>query len=135
MPKLTLPATLESIEIATDFLNGILENAGCSLRDQTKLDIALDELMSNVARYAYAPGTGDITLSAEILEEPKRIVLTLTDSGVPYDPLKKDDPDVSLSADERGIGGLGIFIVKQSMDDMTYAYLDGQNVVTIIKNL
>lgn len=135
MPKLTLPATLESIEIATDFLNEILEGADCSLRDQTKLDIALDELMSNVARYAYAPGTGDITLSAEILEEPKRIVLTLTDSGVPYDPLKKDDPDVSLSADERGIGGLGIFIVKQSMDDMTYAYLDGQNVVTIIKNL
>ena len=135
MPKLTLPATLESIEIATDFLNEILEGADFSRRDQTKLDIALDELMSNVARYAYAPGTGDITLSAEILEEPKRIVLTLTDSGVPYDPLKKDDPDVSLSADERGIGGLGIFIVKQSMDDMTYAYLDGQNVVTIIKNL
>ncbi len=135
MLTLTLPAAIESIETATDSLNEILEEAGCSLHNQMILDVALDELMSNVARYAYAPGTGNITLTAEILEDPKRIVLTLADSGVPYDPLKKEDPDTSLSAEERKIGGLGIFIVKQSMDDMTYAYIDNQNIVTITKNL
>ena len=110
MPQMTFPATLDNIERATDFMNGILESAECPIRAQTKLDIALDELMSNVARYAYAPDTGDVTISVE-------------------------DPAVTLSAEERRIGGLGIFIVKQSMDDMSYAYRDNRNVVTIVKNL
>ena len=135
MQQITLPAAIENIEQATDFLNGILDKAGCSMRDRTKLDIALDELMSNVAQYAYAPGSGDITLSVEIPEAPKRVVLTLRDSGMPYNPLKKEDPDITLSADERKIGGLGIFIVRKYMDDMTYAYKDGQNVVTLIKRI
>lgn len=135
MAQMTFPATLENIEAATDFMNGILESADCPMRTQMKLAVALDELMSNVARYAYAPGTGDVTVSVEVLEEPKRAVITLTDSGVPYDPLQKEDPDVTLSAEERGIGGLGIFIVKQSMDSMTYEYRDGQNVLTIVKNI
>ncbi len=135
MAQMTFPATLENIEAATDFMNGILESAGCPMRTQMKLAVALDELMSNVARYAYAPGTGDVTVSVEVLEDPKRAVITLTDSGVPYDPLQKEDPDVTLSAEERGIGGLGIYIVKQSMDGMTYEYRDGQNVLTIVKNI
>ena len=133
MAQMTFPASLEYIEPATDFMNDILESAGCPMRTRMKLDIALDELMSNVAQYAYAPGTGDVTVSVEVVEEPKRAVVTLTDSGVPYDPLQKEDPDVTLSAEERGIGGLGIYIVKQSMDGMTYEYRDGQNVLTIVK--
>lgn len=133
MAQMTFPATLDNIDAATDFMNGILESAGCPMRTQMKLAIALDELMSNVARYAYAPGTGDVTICVEVPEAPRRAVVTLTDSGVPYDPLQKEDPDVTLSAEERGIGGLGIFIVKQSMDEMTYAYEDGRNVVTIVK--
>ena len=135
MPQITIPAALDRIEEATDFMNGILEQADCPMRTQLQLDVALDELMSNVARYAYAPGTGDVALSVEILPCPKRAVITITDSGVPYDPLKKADPDVTLSADERAIGGLGIFIVKKTMDDMTYEYRDGKNVLTVVKSL
>ena len=135
MPQITLPATTENIEVATDFINEILESVDCPIRTQMQLDIALDELMSNVARYAYAPQTGDITVSVEIADEPRRAVLTLTDRGVPYDPLQKEDPDVTLSAEERQIGGLGIFIVKNAMDEMRYCYKDNQNIVTIIKNL
>ena len=135
MPQITLPATTENIEVATDFINEILESVDCPIRTQMQLDIALDELMSNVARYAYAPQTGDITVSVEIADEPRRAVLTLTDNGVPYDPLQKEDPDVTLSAEERQIGGLGIFIVKNAMDEMRYCYKDNQNIVTIIKNL
>ena len=134
MPKITLPAAIENIETATDFINGILERADCPMRTRMQLDIALDELMSNVAMYAYAPETGDVTVALKILDNPRRAVLTITDKGVPYDPLQKEDPDVTLSADEREIGGLGIFIVKQSMDDMTYAYKDGKNIVTIVKH-
>ncbi len=135
MPKITLPAAIESIEAATDFINYILEGAGCPMKAQVQLDVALDELMSNVAMYAYAPETGDVTVSIKILDDPRRAVITITDKGVPYDPLKKEDPDVTLSADEREIGGLGIFIVKKSMDDMTYAYKNGKNVVTVVKNI
>ena len=135
MPKITLPAALENIEAATDFINEILEGAGCPMKAQMQLDVALDELMSNVAMYAYAPGTGDVTVSIKILDDPRRAVLTITDKGMPYDPLQKEDPDVTLSADEREIGGLGIFIVKKSMDDMTYDYKNGKNVVTIVKNI
>ncbi len=135
MASITLPATIKSIEFATDFLVGMLERAACPMRAQTQLCIALDELMSNVARYAYVRSKGDITLSVEILDDPRRVVVTLTDSGIPYDPLQKEDPDVSLSADERGIGGLGIFIVKRSMDELSYEYKDGKNVVTIVKKI
>ena len=135
MPKITLPAVIENIEKATDFINGILENAGCSMRAQIQMAVALDELMSNVARYAYKSGNGDVSVSLEILEDPRRAVLTITDEGVPYNPLEKEDPDVSLSAEERSIGGLGIFIVKRSMDEMTYDYKDGKNIVTIVKKI
>lgn len=135
MPKITLPAVIESIETATDFVNGILEDAGCSVRAQIQLDVALDELLSNVARYAYDGGEGDFTVSVEILEDPKRAVLTITDEGIPYDPLQKEDPDVTLATDERDIGGLGIFIVKKSMDDITYAYEGGKNILSIFKKI
>ncbi|MBQ6067544.1 MAG: ATP-binding protein [Clostridia bacterium] len=134
MPWITLPAVLESIEIATDFMDDILNNAGCPSRARIQLDIALDELMSNVARYAYAPETGEVTVSVSIRKDPRRAVITLTDSGVPYDPLQTKDPDVTLTAEERPIGGLGIFIVKQSMDDVIYDYRNGQNIVTIVKH-
>ena len=135
MPKITLPAVIKNIERATDFINGILENADCSMRSQMQLDIALDELMSNVARYAYGPKEGNITVSLDILENPRRAVLTLSDEGMPYDPLKKEDPDVTLSVEERKIGGLGIYIVKKSMDEMTYSYEDGKNIITIVKKI
>ena len=135
MPKITLPATFENIETATEFINAILEGADCSMKAQMQLDIALDELISNVVRYAYTPETGNITVSIEILEEPRRAVLTLTDEGIPYDPMQKEDPDITLPAEERSIGGLGIYIVKKSMDEMTYKYNDGKNIVTIIKNI
>ncbi|MBQ6163226.1 MAG: ATP-binding protein [Clostridia bacterium] len=135
MPKITLPAEIDNIETATDFINGILDEADCSMKAQVQLDIALDEMMSNVARYAYTSNVGDVTVSIEILDDPRRAVLTLTDEGIPYDPLQKEDPDITLSAEERKIGGLGIYIVKKSMDDMSYAFEDGKNIVTIIKNI
>ena len=135
MPKIVLSAKIENIEKAVDFVNGVLENAGCSMRDQIQIDVAVDELMSNVAQYAYANGKGDITISIEILDDPRRAVIVLADEGMPYDPLKKEDPDITLSAEKRKIGGLGIFIVKQTADRMTYEHKDNKNIVTIEKRL
>ena len=68
-------------------------------------------------------------------EEPLTVVITFIDDGVPYDPLAKDDPDTSLSAEERQIGGLGIYMVKKTMDDISYEYKDGRNILKIRKNL
>ena len=135
MPRIKMPAVPERIEGALDFLNSILDNVGCTPKARMQLNVAADELLTNVAMYAYTKGKGDVSFSVDILDDPKRAVLTFIDSGIPYDPLKKEDPDITLSAEERKIGGLGIFIVKKTMDDMTYSYENGQNVLTIVKYL
>ena len=135
MKELTLPATIENIETVIDFVNGQLEEIKCPLKAQMQIDIAIDELFGNIAHYAYNPETGPATVRVEVTEDPIAVVITFIDRGVPYDPLKKEDPDITLSAEERAIGGLGIFMVKKTMDEVSYAYWDGQNVLTIRKYL
>lgn len=116
-------------------MNEMLEEADCSPQVQMQLEIVLDELMSNVARYAYPSKDGDITVSIDVVENPKRVVIILADSGIPYNPLEREDPDITLSAEERKIGGLGIYIVKKYMDEITYTYQDNQNILTLVKRL
>ena len=133
--ELTLDATVENLDKALAFVDERLEALDCPMPKQMQIDVAVEELFVNVAHYAYAPDVGQITLRFEVKDEPKRAEITFIDGGVPYDPLAKPDPDVTLSAKERQIGGLGIFMVKKSMDDMKYEYKDGQNVLTIVKGL
>lgn len=135
MKELTLPATIENIETVIDFVNGQLEEIKCPLKAQMQIDIAIDELFSNIAHYAYNPETGPATVRVEVTEEPIAVVITFIDRGVPYDPLKKEDPDITLSAEERAIGGLGIFMVKKTMDEISYEYKDGKNILRIKKNM
>ena len=135
MKELTVAATVENIETVTDFVNEQLEALDCPMKAQMQIDIAIDELFGNIAHYAYKPGVGDATVRVETGEDPLAVVITFIDNGVPYDPLAKEDPDISLSAEEREIGGLGIYMVKKSMDDITYEYKDGQNILTIKKNI
>ena len=105
------------------------------MKMQMQIDIAIDELLSNIARYAYAPKTGDVTVRLESLDDPISVTITFIDNGIPYNPLEKNDPDTTLSLEERPIGGLGIYMVKKTMDDMTYEHKDGQNILSIKKNL
>jgi len=100
-----------------------------------QMDVAVEEIFVNIANYAYAPGVGQARIRIEITGEPRMVQVTFIDSGVPYDPLAKPDPDVTLSAEERQIGGLGIFMVKKSMDNMLYEYKDKQNILTLQKNM
>jgi len=100
-----------------------------------QLDIAMDELFSNIAHYAYPNGEGDATVLAEFDEAQRIFSLTFIDSGVPYNPTEKEDPDITLSAEERSIGGLGIMMVRKTMDEMTYDYRDGKNYLTICKKI
>ena len=135
MTELTIAATVENIEAVTDFVNGQLEALDCPMKAQMQIDIAIDELFGNIAHYAYNPEIGQATVRVEVIEDPLAVTITFIDNGVPYDPLAKEDPDTTLSIEDREIGGLGIYMVKKSMDDIAYEYKNGQNILTIKKNL
>jgi len=135
MKELTIEATVENIGTVTAFVDEQLEALDCPMKAQMQIDIAIDELFGNIAHYAYTPEVGNATVRVEVEEEPMAVVITFLDQGVPYDPLTAEDPDTTLSADERKIGGLGIFMVKKSMDEIDYKYQDGQNILTIKKRL
>lgn len=135
MQELTIDATVENIPAVTDFVDKQLEAHGCSMKAQMQIDIAIDELFSNIAHYAYGPGAGTATVRVELTEEPLCVIITFIDNGAPYDPLKEKDPDTALSAEERQIGGLGVYMVKKSMDVVEYEYKEGQNILRIIKKL
>ena len=135
MKELTVKAAVENIGKVTEFVDGQLEEFGCPVKVQMQIDIAIDELFGNIAHYAYNPETGPATVQVEVRQEPLEVIITFIDNGIPYDPLAKGDPDITLSAEEREIGGLGIYMVKKSMDEISYEYKDGQNILKIRKEL
>ena len=135
MKELTVDAAIENIPAVTSFVEEQLEQVGCPMKAMMQINIAIDELFGNIAQYAYTPKTGKATVRVEVTENPMAVVITFIDDGVPYDPLAKADPNVSLPADERQIGGLGIFMVKKSMDEINYEYKNGQNILTIKKHI
>ena len=133
--ELTLEAKVQNLQQAIDFVDDVLMAMNCPMKLQMQIDVAVEEIFVNVASYAYAPGTGSVTIQVEKLTDPAALQITFIDSGSPFDPTAKDDPDVTLSAEQRKIGGLGIFMVKKSMDSMTYERTDGQNILRLTKNL
>ena len=135
MEELKIQALVENLEQVLAFIDSYVEKVGCDIKTQMQLDIAVEEIFVNIASYAYENGTGDATILVSKPDEPERIEVTFVDTGVAYNPLEKEDPDITLSAEEREIGGLGIFMVKKSMDTMAYKREDGQNILTITKNL
>jgi len=135
MKEMQIDATVENIPVVTAFVDEQLEALNCPLSAQYQIDIAIDELFGNIAFYAYNPDVGPATVRVEVIEDPMSVVITFIDHGVPYDPLAKEDPDTTLSLEEREIGGLGIYMVKQSMDEVAYEYKNGQNVLTIKKKI
>ncbi len=135
MKELTVDAAVENIEVVTDFVNEELEKLDCPLKARRQIDIAIDELFGNIARYAYSPDVGKATVRFSVEENPLEVTITFIDNGIPFNPLEKSNPDTHLSAEERPIGGLGIFLVKKSMDLVEYEYKNGQNILKIKKNI
>ena len=150
--NLKILAVVNNLAQVLENVDAQLETENCPMKIQMQVDIAVEELFVNIANYAYTPDTGDADILIETLDtcpipeeyrkglsekdlKGKWLRITLSDSGVPFDPLQKDDPDISLSAQERRVGGLGIFMVKKSMDHMYYEYKDGKNHISIIKKL
>ena len=120
MKELTIKAAIENLPAVTAFLDEILEAADCSMKAQMQLDVAMDELFGNIARYAYAPGEGNATVRVSVDTDARVAEVTLIDSGIPFNPLEASQPDTAASAEDRPIGGLGIFLVRKTMDDVSY---------------
>ena len=135
MFELEIDAKLSNLEEVLDFVNSHLSNVECPEKTRIQVDIAVEEIFVNIAHYAYNPEVGKATIRVEISEKPLTISLTFMDSGKPYDPLSRKDPDVSLSSEQRQIGGLGIYMVKKSMDEIQYSYRNGTNMLTFKKKL
>ncbi|MCQ2521254.1 MAG: ATP-binding protein [Lachnospiraceae bacterium] len=131
--EIKVPAVRQELDTVIGLLERLLEEEGCSPKMMIAIAIAVEEAYINIADYAY-PGTrGDCTFSVCI--EDGQATMILKDQGIPYDPLAKEDPDITLSADERQIGGLGIYMAKKTMDDIHYERKDEQNILTMMKRI
>ena len=136
MREMTVNATPEQIEQVVDFVNEQLDTLGCSDEVRIDVDVTVDELLGNIVQYAYGPQAGTVTVCVDVEMDPPSAVIPLLDSGVPFNPLAEERPNTtSLPAKERPLGGLGLFLVKELMDELTYCYRDDHNVLTVIKAL
>ena len=135
MTNQTFPAKTDALPDVLGYVEQALERFECPMKIQMALCVAIEEVFVNVAHYAYGDGEGDMDLGIGFDEESRVITFRMADKGVPFDPLKKPDPDITLSAEERDIGGLGIFITKKTMDSISYAYENGENILTMTKKL
>ena len=135
MTEIRLAAVIESIPGATAFIEEQLEALGCSMRAQMQIDVAIYELFCNIASYAYGDGTGEATVRFDYDAPTRTAAITFVDRGVPFNPLEQAEPDVTLAARDRKIGGLGIHLVRKTMDRMEYRREDGQNILTIYKRI
>ncbi|MBE6529514.1 MAG: STAS domain-containing protein [Ruminococcaceae bacterium] len=131
--EIQLEARADLLPLVQNFIGEHLEAAGCPVKAQMQIEISVEEIYVNVANYAYSSGTGPVTVRVETFRDPASVQITFADSGTPYDPLQKPDPDITLSAKERKVGGLGIFMTKQMMDDISYSHKDGKNILTLKK--
>ncbi len=134
MNQLTVEAKTENLGLVLDFINAELEAHKCNMKTQMQIDVAVEEIFVNIAHYAYKPGSGDATVVCQIHQKPLvNAEICFIDSGIPFNPLERADPDVHLSLEARQIGGLGIFMVKKSMDSVKYKFEDGKNIFIMTK--
>ena len=135
MKEITVDATIENMDTVTAFVDDFLDQIACPMKSRIQINIVIDEIFGNICHYAYKDSVGAVTVRVESGNTPKAVFLTFTDNGIPYNPLDTEDPDITLSSEERKIGGLGIYLVKKNMDEMKYEYLNQQNRLWMEKRL
>jgi anti-sigma regulatory factor (Ser/Thr protein kinase) len=133
MEKITVEATIENLQTVIDFATKQLETRDCPMKTSTQLELVIEEIFVNISSYAYDPEIGAATFCMEFEKNPSAVLMTFVDGGKPYNPLENDEPDTTLDAESRSIGGLGIFIVKKSVDEISYEYADGKNILRMKK--
>ena len=132
--ELEVEAVDDNLPAVLGFIEQNLEAADCPMRAQMQISVAAEEIFINIAHYAYKPETGKAIVRVDVEEDPVQVTITFVDNGMPFDPLAMEEPDVSLPAEAREIGGLGVFLARKAMDDVSYQYKDGQNILTLKKN-
>ena len=135
MKEITVDATIENMNTVTAFVDDFLDEIACPMKSKIQINIVIDEIFGNICHYAYKDSIGAVTVRVESGNTPKAVFLIFTDNGIPYNPLETEDPDITLSSEERKIGGLGIYLVKKNMDEMKYEYVDQQNRLWMEKRL
>lgn len=135
MKKIVLDALVQNLNLLNDFVHRELKDNSVSLKTQNQIDLAVEEIFVNIASYAYGNQLGKVDVSIQTDKNPLRVTIIFTDSGVSFNPLAKEDPDVTLGANERSIGGLGIFLTKKYMDSVDYCRKEDKNIFTMVKNL
>lgn len=134
MKSIEIPAEKAKLSEAVGFVLGFAEELGFDKKELFQLKLCTEEIFVNVASYAYGPDTGMITVNADGSKDPLTVTVSFIDSGTPFDPLAKPDPAKKRPLSQAKKGGLGIFITKKLMDEVSYAYKDGRNVLTIRKS-
>ena len=135
MKSITVPANDVDTTPIVEFVQETLEQYDCPPRALYQIEVAIEEILVNIVSYAGLSNAEGVEVRCEVLEDPLRVIVQFLDGGIPFDPLAKGDPDLSPEATLEREGGLGIFMVKQMMDDVSYAYENGKNTLTILKNL
>ena len=135
MDNLIISAEIKNLDTVTDFVLQRPQIASCPVRIQLQLRLAIEEIFVNISSYAYDPSIGPAEVRCEVLDDPLRVVIQFLDHGKPFDPLAKEDADTSEEALMERIGGLGILLVKETMDEVSYSYEEGKNILTILKKL
>lgn len=133
MAHLNIEADDKNLDTVNDFIHSHLEKLGCPMKEIMQIDLAVEEIFVNIAHYAYNPSKGNVEIDCEVEESSPCITIQFSDNGKHFDPLQKEDPDITASAEERDIGGLGIFLTKKYMDCVEYKYENGKNILTIGK--
>lgn len=135
MKQLDIEAVRENLPRVIDFIGETLDETGCGHKARFQIETAAEEVFVNIASYAYDPDVGPATIRIETAKDPLTVIMSFIDHGKPYDPLAKPDVKLDRPMKERKKGGMGIFMVKKTMDDVRYAYRDGRNILTLSKNI
>jgi serine/threonine-protein kinase RsbW len=128
-------AITDNIPVIVDFVNDKLEKMNCTPKAMAQIDVAIDEIASNIAYYAYKDSIGFMFVVIEELDDDGNVMMRFEDGGMPYNPLEREDPDISKNVEDREVGGLGIHIVKKTMDDVKYVYRNGRNILVLFKKI
>ena len=135
MEIITVPAEAAALETVNAFIQEKLESINCPKRAKMQMMLAVEEIFVNISSYAYHPEVGLAEVGVDVNGDPSTVTIRFLDQGRPFNPLEKPDADITLSAQEREIGGLGILLVKRIMDQVDYAYENGRNILTIKKEI
>lgn len=136
MPVKIFEATDENLEAVNDFIHEQIKPFSCQSQTLFQIDLAVEEIYVNIAHYAYSPDKGTVQIDCSVektSDAPAKLTVSFTDRGKAFNPLEKPDPDITLSVEEREIGGLGIFLTKKYMDSVLYERKDNQNILTFTK--